>query len=46
MTDTLNDYGARCRKHYGEVFMPRCNACESLNHEYNTLNIESPTYAT
>lgn len=46
MTDTLNDYGSRCTKHYGEVFMPRCNACESLNTEYRLLHIEGTPNAS
>jgi hypothetical protein len=25
------DIGARCDRHVGEVFAPRCGACEQLN---------------
>lgn len=45
MLGSHNDKGARCSRHYGEVFLPRCPACESLNNEYAALHIESPTNA-
>lgn len=35
----MNDHGARCDKHVGEVFPPRCTTCESLNNEYQTLQV-------
>lgn len=40
MIGSHNDKGARCTRHYGEVFLPRCPACETLNREYAALNIE------
>lgn len=41
MIGSHNDKGARCPKHAGHAFLPRCYACESLNVEFSTLHIES-----
>lgn len=40
MVGAHQDKGARCYRHYGEVFMPRCVACEGLNREYSLLHID------
>jgi hypothetical protein len=34
---TYYDYGIRCDRHIGEVFPPRCPACEGLAAEWGTL---------
>lgn len=34
---TFVDLGVRCDAHVGEVFPPRCPACESLAREWATL---------
>lgn len=39
MNGAHNDYGIRCEKHFREVFLPRCPACQSLTTEYLTLHI-------
>jgi len=43
MIGAHNDHGARCPRHHGEAFLPRCAACLSLNLEHHALNIPSPT---
>jgi hypothetical protein len=41
MIGSHNDHGARCPRHYGEAFLPRCATCLSVNQEYVALNLVS-----
>lgn len=43
MTGSHNDLGARCYRHSGHVFLPRCDACLSLNREYQALHLNPET---
>lgn len=43
MTGAHNDLGARCSRHTGHVFLPRCGACLSLNLEYQSLHLNPET---
>jgi|GEM_PF-6997077 len=33
------DHGIRCDRHIGEVFPPRCTACDTLTAEYAAMSI-------
>ncbi len=40
---SLVDVGARCEAHTGEVWLPNCGACISLNREYDALGLNRQT---